>query len=243
MPARRATVATTGRVGGFGPAWSRAPWPTALVGLVEVADHRSAAVRHARRARRRRPPPAPDRAPRRSRNAGRRSARRARAARVRVRAPAAIGRPGSGRPAASTPPTAGRRAPVVGAQQSEERRADGQSRPGAGSGCAAEGFDVKCVVQHAGVAVDRGHASAPYEQRRVAVDLAVLRGRDAQRACGTPVGRRPAPAVRRPARARSGPSSGELSASRRSGGPSPPSRLVSDGGSSTITATTLTRQP
>src|ERR1700712_1921667 len=39
--------------------------------------------------------------------------------------------------------------------------------------------------------------------------------------------------------ARSGPNSGELRASRRSGGPSPPSRLVSDGGSSTITATRL----
>src|ERR1700738_4426290 len=38
---------------------------------------------------------------------------------------------------------------------------------------------------------------------------------------------------------RSGPSSGELSASTRRGGPSPPTRLVSDGGSSTITVETL----
>src|SRR3954466_982237 len=38
---------------------------------------------------------------------------------------------------------------------------------------------------------------------------------------------------------RNGPSSGELSASRRRGGPSPPTCLVSDGGSSTITVVTL----
>src|SRR5258705_5074452 len=38
---------------------------------------------------------------------------------------------------------------------------------------------------------------------------------------------------------RKGPSSGELSASTRRAGPSPPTRLVSDGGSSTITVETL----
>src|SRR5689334_7102031 len=38
---------------------------------------------------------------------------------------------------------------------------------------------------------------------------------------------------------RNGPSSGELNASRRSGGPSPPMCFVSEGGNSTITVVTL----
>jgi len=39
--------------------------------------------------------------------------------------------------------------------------------------------------------------------------------------------------------ARNGPSVGELSASKDRGGPAPPTRLVSDGGNSTITVVTL----
>ena len=74
---------------------------------------------------------------------------------------------------------------VVGAQQPEQRGTDREPGPGAGGRGAAQGFDVERVVQHAGIAADRGQRRGA-AQRRVALDLGVLRRRDAQ--C-TPTGR------------------------------------------------------
>ncbi len=240
MPARRASVATAAGVRGLRAGPGQHPGERPLVGLVEVAHDGAAPVGAL----------GEDRRGHRARDAGPWRRRTPSAGPPPAHRPAIAASTGSStgfQNAASVPPAraassrprAGRRAP--GRRRAAARTAPIRRRAGRRARAAAaprERPDVERVVEHPGVAQQRGRRRCG-PQRGVAGDLAVLPLGDAQRgAAGDDVaGQRDElvdQLLARGLRARDG-----ASASSRSGGPSPPSSLVSDGGSSTSTPMTV----
>ena len=140
--------------------------------------------------------------------------------------------------AAPSPQTAVRGHRVVRREQPEQRRAHGQAAPGPHGGRAPQRADVERVVEHPGVAVQRGHGRRR-PQLGVARHLRVLL-RDspsaARAAAASPASFDELVDQLRPQRRSA---RGGRGASSRRGGPSPPPRFVSDGGSSTSTARTV----